>query len=216
VSELIRVAVGEGDDAAISAAVGVLAAGGVVAYPTETFYALGVSVFDTSACRRLFALKGRPASKTLPAILAGIVQLELVASEISPEVRRLAERFWPGPLTLVIPARASVAAASEGGTLAVRVSGLALARELAEAFGPLTSTSANRSGEPAPTTAGEVFTRFAAGEGEGINLVLDGGSTPGGPPSTIVDVSAGVPRLVREGRIPFQEVLEFYRRDQTS
>ena len=125
---------------------------GVVAMPTETYYGLSVSVFDQVACARVFEIKGRPSTKALPCIVSGIEQLGSVASEITPLASELASRFWPGPLTLIVPARASVAAASDNGTVAVRVSSLPLAREVAAIAGPATATSANVSGAPPATT----------------------------------------------------------------
>lgn len=181
----------------------VLARHGVVAYPTETFYGLAVSVFDARACERIFELKGRASSKALPCVLSNIDQLELVSSAVPTLALELAARFWPGPLSLIVPARADVAAASEAGTVAVRVSSLPLARALAAVSGPLTATSANKSGEPPATTADEVIAQLGAG----LDLVLDGGPTAGGAPSTIVDVTAREPRLVRRGAIPFEDVL---------
>ena len=203
VGELLRVDAGGAGQAAIAAAVEVLGAGGIVAYPTETFYALGVSAFDERACRRVFELKGRPASKALPLIVSGWEQVVEVVEAPTELAARLAERFWPGPLTLVLKARPGVAAASERGTVAVRASGSSLARALATAAGPVTSTSANPSGAPEPVSAAVVLARL----GNGVELILDGGETPGGPPSTIVDVSGSRPELVREGRIPFRDVM---------
>lgn len=176
---------------------------GVVAVPTETYYGLAVSAFDRVACARVFEIKARASSKALPCIVSGIEQLGRVASEISPLASELAARFWPGPLTLIVPARASVAAASDDGTVAVRVSSLPLARELAAIAGPVTATSANVSGAPPATTADEVIAQF----GDAVDFVLDGGVTPGGPASTIVDVTQATPKLVREGAIAFRDIL---------
>jgi len=176
---------------------------GVVALPTETFYGLAVSVFDKEACERVFEIKGRPSTRALPCIVSGMEQLERVASEIPALAKELSTRFWPGPLTLIVPARATVAAASETGTVAVRVSSLPLARELAAIAGPVTATSANVSGAPPATTADEVVAQL----GDSVNMVLDGGATSGGLASTIVDVTSGKLELVREGAIAFRDVL---------
>jgi len=176
---------------------------GVVAVPTETFYGLAVSVFDHEACERVFEIKGRPSTKALLCIVSGIEQLERVASEIPALASELSTRFWPGPLTLIVPARAAVAAASEAGTIAVRVSSLPFARELAAVAGPLTATSANVSGAPPATTADEIVAQL----GDSVDLVLDGGTTSGGLASTIVDVTSGKLELVREGAIAFRDVL---------
>ena len=186
----------------LTQACGVLDEHGVVAVPTETFYGLAVSVFDNEACARVFEIKGRPSTKALPCIVSDLEQLGRVAREISPLASELSSRFWPGPLTLIVPARATVAAASESGTIAVRVSSLPLARELAAVCGPLTATSANVSGSPPAMTADEVVAQL----GESVDLVLDGGATFGGPASTIVDVTSGKPELVRPGAIAFREL----------
>jgi L-threonylcarbamoyladenylate synthase len=185
-------------------AVEVLRRGGVVAYPTETFYGLGANAFDSEACRRILELKGREVEKALPIIVADIEQLDLVADELPRAVAPLADRFWPGPLTLVIPVRSGLPGAlADRSTVAVRVSGLVLARELARRGGfPLTSTSANRSGGASARTADEVEAML----GEGLDLILDGGPTPGGNPSTIVEVSGAEPRFLRPGAVRFEDV----------
>ena len=187
----------------LTQACGVLDEHGVVAVPTETFYGLAVSVFDNEACARVFEIKGRPSTKALPCIVSGMEQLERVASEIPALAVELSTRFWPGPLTLIVPARATVAAASETGTIAVRVSSLPLARELAGIAGPVTATSANVSGAPPATSADELVAQL----GDSVDLVLDGGTTPGGLASTIVDVTSGKLELVREGAIAFRDVI---------
>jgi len=184
-------------------AVASLGRGGVVAYPTETFYGLAASAFDVEGCRRVFAIKGRSRSRALPLILANRSQLADVTGTPSALMQRLAEKFWPGPLTLVVDALPGVAAASEDGTVALRISGLAIARALASAAGPVTSTSANVSGSPPAMTAEEV----EAGLGDLIDVVLDGGATSGGRASTIVDITGSTPKLVREGRVGFADVL---------
>lgn len=189
----------------MSRAAEVLARGGIVAYPTETFYGLAVDAMDRDACARLFSLKGRDSNKAMPCILGSVQQLELVTEEVSPLVRRLAMRFWPGPLTLVVPARPEVAARAANGTVAVRVSGLGLARQLAEALGgPITATSANRAGAAPSVTADDVVRAFQ----EDVDLVLDGGATPGGLASTIVDVTRDPPALVRRGAVDYVLVVE--------
>jgi L-threonylcarbamoyladenylate synthase len=192
------------DSRAVDEAVRVLRAGGVVAFPTETFYGLAVDARSLRACERLLALKGRPEDKAFPCVVSGVPQLEEVASRLEAAALVLAKAFWPGPLTLVVEAKPGYAAAAPDGSIAVRSSGLRLAREIPRSFGaPVTSTSANRSGSPATRTAAEAIESFE----EGVDLVLDGGPCPGGLPSTIVDVRQSNPRLVREGRISFDDVL---------
>ena len=193
----------EPDARVVEEALRVLRGGGIVAYPTETFYGLGADARSRAACDRLFELKGRPTDKALPCIVSGVPQLEEVARSLGRGVLPLARRFWPGPLTLVIHAKPGLAASSPEGGLAVRASGVRLPRDLAKGLGaPLTATSANRSGAPPATTAKEVLAEL----GSELDLVLDGGPCPGGLPSTIVDVRETPPRLVREGRVSFAEV----------
>ena len=183
----------------------VIRKGGVVAYPTDTFYGLAVDPRNADAVGRLFALKGRDAGKASPLIASGMVQAE-EAVEFTSSGRRLAERFWPGPLSLVLTAKAPISRGALGGgeTAAIRVPGEVVARALAEAAGCcITSTSANLSGRAPATTAAlidaDVRTR--------VDFIIQG-TSPGGAPSTIVDVTGDVPRLVRAGAIAWERVLE--------
>jgi len=187
-------------------AAAVLTAGGIVAYPTDTFYGLAVDPRDGIAVRRLFAAKGRASQAAVPLIAADADQVEAHVGELSAMARRLADAFWPGPLALVIPAGSRLAAELHAGrgTVAVRVPAHAVAVGLARAAGhPITATSANRSGDPPAREAAEVVTAM----GDAVALVLDAGACAGGLPSTIVDVTAGEPRLVRAGAVPWDRVL---------
>ncbi len=193
--------------AALERAAAVLLAGGLVVFPTDTLYALAADPRDPDAVGRVFGVKGRAAGRPLPLVAAGLEQVERSLGRLSPLTRRLADRFWPGPLTLLVEVGDAVAAAvaGESATVAVRVPGHAVARGLAAALGyPVVSTSANRSGGAAPTTADEAL----ASLGEPVDLVLDAGAAPGGLPSTIVDARGAAPRLVRAGAIPFADVRE--------
>jgi L-threonylcarbamoyladenylate synthase len=180
--------------------------GGVVVFPTETFYGLAADPAHPDAVAAVFDLKGRPFGMALPLIAASLSQVEQFVGPLGGASRQLAEEFWPGPLSLVVDAPASVASAVHGGTgtVAIRVPGHAVARALAAAHGgPVTATSANRSGEPAPTEASA-----AAGIGADRRvLVLDGGRTLGGAPSTIVDARVTPIRIVRHGAVSAERVL---------
>ena len=166
-------------------------AGRVVAFPTETFYALGADPRCPEAVAEVFRLKGRPGDRRLPWIAASRTQVEAVC-HLSARTAAFAERYWPGPVTLVLPLRAP-----PGEGVAVRVSSHPLARALAEAVGhPVISTSANPSGAPPLTTAPAVREAFTARRGENLRI-LDGGRTPGGQPSTIVDLTGEAPRVLR-------------------
>ena len=190
----------------IARAVEVLRTGGVVAYPTDTLYGLAVDPRSTVAVARLFGLKGRDASSAIP-LIAGSLEQARDAGEFSDVHLRLAKSFWPGPLTIVLPAAAVIAREllGAGSTVALRVPAHPTAQALAARHGfCITSTSANRSGELAATTAQQVSNELMTG----IDLVLDGGPSPGGAPSTIVDVTGDRPRLVRAGAIAWDRVLE--------
>jgi L-threonylcarbamoyladenylate synthase len=177
---------------AIQAVRDVLQGHGVVALPTETFYGLAVAPDDLVAVGRVYTLKGRPAEKGLPVVGASIMQLEALA--VVPEAWRVRlEAAWPAPLTVVLRPIRRVAAA--GAALAVRVPAHPLLRALLESVGPLTATSANRSGGDALARPDEV----ARVLGDGLTLLLDGGDAPGGVPSTVVDLAQGVPRMLRLG-----------------
>ncbi len=189
-------------EARVSAAAAVLRRGGVVAYPTETFYALGALARDAAAVDRIARAKGRPDGKPLPLLAADREEVEEVA-DLGAVAARLAERFWPGPLTLVLPARRGLASAVTAGTgtVGIRVPGAEVARALARAAGgALVSTSANLAGAPAPETAGALAAELRAR----LDHVLDGGPAPGGLPSTVVAIAADGIRLVRAGAVPLE------------
>ena len=176
-----------------------LARGGVIAFPTETFYGLGAAALDAAAVDRLLALKGRPAGKPVLVLVDSVAMAEAVA-EVSPAARALMERHWPGALTLVMPARARLPAGITAGTatVGVRMSPHAVACGLVTALGaPVTAPSANPTGAEAPVTVPEVLRHFDGS----IDLVLDGGPTPGGPPSTVLDVTVDPPRVLRAGAV---------------
>lgn len=193
------------EPALLERAADALRAGGLVIYPTDTLYGLAADPRLERSVERLFALKGRPAGQALPLIAADDGQVQEVVV-LTPLGRRMAERFWPGPLTIVGDARPGLADGVDGGTgsLAVRVPAHEVARALAAALGfALTSTSANRSGGRPPVTAREA----ADALGGEVDVVIDGGPTTGGLPSTIVDSRTVPPRLVRAGAIPFDRIL---------
>jgi L-threonylcarbamoyladenylate synthase len=194
--------------AAILRAVTVLQRGGVVAYPTDTVYGIAVDPRHDEAAERLFAVKGRERGMAVPLIAADAEQA-FAAGLFGPRERRLAEHFWPGPLSIVVPAAAGLSRAVLGGrdTVAVRVPAHAVARALAGAFGfCITATSANRSGEPATQSPDAVGENLPA-----LDLLLAAGDAPGGPPSTIVAFDAEGPVLVRAGAVAFDRVVKLLR-----
>jgi len=190
---------------ALANACAALRAGGVVAFPTETYYGLAVDPFNQAALSRLFALKGRSSDKPVLLIVDNVSQLSSLVAEIPSPFTILMERFWPGPLTLVFPGAPSLPALLTGnlGTIGVRVSSQPVARKLVRAFGrPITATSANFSGHPAAVTASDVRDQL----GSELDAVLDGGDTPGGQGSTLLGYQEGKVCLLRGGVIPFVEI----------
>lgn len=185
----------------VAAAVAALRRGEVVAYPTETFYGLGVDPFNAAALERLRALKGR-GEKAISMLIEGPEMLARLVADVSPRAQALMARHWPGALTLALPARAGLPEALvSDGCVAIRQSPHPVARALVSAFGgPVTTTSANRSGEPPATTAAAV--RAALGDG---CHVLDGGATAGGAPSTLARVRGDAVEILRAGAVPLSE-----------
>ena len=176
----------------------------LIIYPTDTLYAIGCRALDAAAVSRLRAAKGREADKALPVIVADIAQARALASAWPEAAQRLADAFWPGPLTLVVKAAPAVPAEliAGGGTLALRVPSSEVARALARIAGPLVATSANLAGEAPCVTVDLALAAFPY-----ALLALDVG-TLDGPPSTIVDATdeGGGLRLLREGRIPWPAI----------
>lgn len=184
----------------IARAAEILHAGGIVAFPTETVYGLGADASSPAAVAKLYALKGRPADHPVIVHLAAADQVDRWAREVSAPARRLAERFWPGPLTLVMRRACGVLDAVTGGqdTVALRVPSHPLAHALLAAFGGgVAAPSANRFGRVSATTASHVRAEF----GSHVDLILDGGACEVGIESTIVDVSGDAPVLLRPGGI---------------
>jgi L-threonylcarbamoyladenylate synthase len=193
------------DVALLEEAATVIRAGEIVAVPTDTLYGLAADPFSSAAVERVFAVKGRSAERALALIACDLEQIEDQLGPLPRAGRRLAAAYWPGPLTLLMARPSTLGADLTGGRdhVGVRVPAHAVARELCRACGrPLTATSANVSGAPAPDDPDEVAKTMSAG----VGLLLDAGPTPGGPPSTIVDVSGRDIRLVRPGAIPWDEV----------
>lgn len=180
--------------AAVAAVRETLAAHGVIALPTETFYGLAVDPFDPEAVARVFALKGRDAGKALLVVAASLAQAQELAVIPDPWHHRLAA-VWPAPLTVIFQARRPLP--GSGTTVAVRVPAHALLRALLAEVGPLTATSANLSGKPPALNPEEV--RAMVGT---VDLLLDGGSTPGGLPSTLLDLTRTPPQVLRPGAFP--------------
>ncbi len=190
---------------AIILAVEVLQRGGLVAFPTDTVYGVGALAFDGEAIRSIYTAKDRPVEKAIAILLGGSENLEKVTAEIPQIAAKLAARWWPGPLTLVVPKHPLLPeVVSDLPTVGVRVPDHPVAQELLRAAGPMAVSSANISGQDNPKTAAEVKRQL----GGRIHLVLDGGETPGGVPSTVVDCTGVEPVILREGPITLDELLK--------
>jgi L-threonylcarbamoyladenylate synthase len=176
----------------------VLRYGGLVAFPTDTVYGVGALAFHPEAILRLYTVKGRPTDKAIAVLIGREADLAQVAGELTPAARRLAEKFWPGSLTLVVPKHPRLPeAVSALPTVGVRMPDHELARRLLTQTGPMAVTSANRSGEPNALTAADVLAQLTGR----IELVLDGGRVPGGVPSTVVDCTDATPHVLRDGPV---------------
>jgi len=201
----VRTQVLSASDEAIGVAARILAEGGLVAFPTDTVYGFGAHAFQPNAVERIYVAKLRPRDKAIPILLAQADDLALVAEGITETAWLLAERFWPGGLTLVLPKRANVpdVVSAGGSTVAVRAPDHPMPLALIAALGaPLAATSANLSGHPSPVTAQEVEAEL----GGRIELILDGGRCPGGVPSTVLDLTADPPAVLRAGAIGLEEI----------
>jgi L-threonylcarbamoyladenylate synthase len=190
---------------AIANALEVLLSGGLVAFPTDTVYGVGALVFDEKTVESIYAAKERPVEKAIPVLIGDAVDLNQVAEEVPIPAARLIARFWPGPLTVLVPKKSSLpTVVSATSTVGVRVPDHELARSLLRLAGPMAVTSANISSQPSPTTAEEVLTQL----GSRIAMILDGGRTPGGVPSTLVDCTGDEIQILREGPISKETLLK--------
>lgn len=191
------------DPYALRHAVDVLRNGGMVAFPTDTVYGLGSLAFDATSVDRLYVAKGRSHEKAIAILLTGTEQLVQVAQGLSPSTLKLAEKFWPGPLTLVVQKHPNVPdSISPLPTVGVRVPDHLVALKLLAMAGPLAVTSANLSGEPNTNSAKEVMEQLNGR----IHLIIDGGRSPGGIPSTVVDCTTPAPTVLRPGPISIRDI----------
>ena len=189
----------------ISEAVRVLDNGGLVAFPTDTVYGLGADAYDPGAIKKLYSAKERDSSKAVPLLLAGADDLREVAERIPEMAVALGSKFWPGPLTIIVPRATRLSSdLGPGDTIGVRVPDHPTAIALLQAAGPLAVSSANISGHPSARTADQVREALAGR----IDLILDGGKTPGGVPSTVVDCLSREPAVLRAGPISRYQILQ--------
>ena len=203
-TRVLRVDPRDPEEVVLKKAAELLSAGGLVAFPTETFYGLGANALDPQAVGRVYASKGRPESKPLLVLVDSVRMVQSLVEGVPAAACTLMTKYWPGPLTLVFRARGNlpVELTAGTGTVGVRMPAHPVAFGLVRTAGfPVTAPSANLSGEAPPTTAADVQRIF---EGK-IELILDGGATTGGLPSTIVDVTVTPPRAIRRGALELPE-----------
>lgn len=184
-------------------AIAMLAQGELVAFPTDTVYGLGADAFNDQAVRKLYLAKGRSHEKAIPVLVANLEQFVEVVDQTTLTAMRLIEKFWPGPLTIILGQATDLASSiSARGTVGVRIPDHPIAQELILEAGPLAVTSANRSGDPEACTAEEIETTLGAQ----VRLLVDGGRTLGGQPSTVVDCTQDPPKILRAGPISEEEI----------
>lgn len=204
-TQRIRIHGNASDEPALQVASAAILNGSVISVPTETFYALSADPFNLRAVEQIFLIKGRQDWKPLLLLVDSIEQVEGITRQIPDRFYEIAQKFWPGPLTLILPAANTLPRKVTGGTgtVGVRIPNLPLTRLLLRAVGvPLIGTSANRSGHPPCSTPEQVLQQL----GGKIELLLDLGSTNGSAPSTILDLTREPARLVREGAIPAEDL----------
>ncbi len=192
-------------DRAIEEAISVLGRKGVIAFPTDTLYGLGADAFCTEALERVFEIKGRPGAMALPILVEAIQDLERLVIDVPDTAWALADRFWPGPLTLVLKKSSEVPDIATGGrdSVAVRMPDHPVPRALVRGLGrPITGTSANPSGGPNPTTAQDVKMLL----GDRVDYIIDGGPAMIGTPSTVLDLTRASPVLLRPGAIDYDSL----------
>jgi L-threonylcarbamoyladenylate synthase len=192
-------------EAAIVIALAALRTGEVVVYPTETFYGIAADAYAPAALERIFAIKGRDIAKTIALIAHDTAAAFAIAREVPEIARRLADAFWPGPLTLVLPVRREISDALIGpdGGVGVRVSSHPIARALASGLGhPITATSANRSGEAPARTIEQARSAL----GDKVKVFVEGGTLTGGAPSTVIECARDGWRVLRAGAVGIDEI----------
>lgn len=189
---------------ALSLAADITRSGGVIAFPTDTVYGIGASAIDKDAIEKLYQVKGRSQDKAIPVLLADLEELTQITPNPGDMVQVIMRKFWPGALTLILPLLAGLPSnLSPTQTVGIRIPDFDLTRELLRHTGPLAATSANLSGQDSARTAEEVMKNLI---GE-IDLILDGGISPGGVDSTVLDCTKAEPLILRTGPISWEEII---------
>ena len=207
-SRLIAVKEDQGRESGLNEAGALLLSGGLIAFPTESFYGLAVDAMNEAAITRLWQAKRRNPDNPILILVPDMTEMDRVAARISPLAQRLMEAFWPGGLTLIFEATKAISPllTASTGKIGVRLSSHAIATGLARALGgPITGTSANLAGQPACLSAQEVLSAMA----DSVDLVLDGGKTAGGKGSTVLDATTEPPRILRKGMVEEESIRKF-------
>ena len=187
--------------------ISILNRGGLIALPTDTVYGLAVDPWNGEAVSKLFKVKSRSELKSIPVLLRGEAAINEVAVEVPERVRTIAEKFWPGPLTIVVRRKSELPSEiSATDTIGVRAPDHKFANTLLRMYGPIAATSANLSGQTAASSAEQVVSSLSGM----IDLIVDGGESAGGVSSTVVDFTANAPELLREGPISLDSVLRVW------
>lgn len=189
--------------------VNVLKKGGIVVYPTDTFYGLGVNGYLIEAVKKIYTLKGRDPAKPISLVVSDLAMVRDIAVEIPPVFQRIVHHFWPGPLTIVFRAADDIPAQikSSEGSVGIRWPDLLWLRELIKrADFPLTATSANLTGKKEVSDPDAVIKAFFGK----VDLIVDAGKSPGGLPSTVIDLTKKRPRILREGAVPSSELRQYF------
>lgn len=180
-----------------------LKAGETVAFPTDTVYGLGVDPFNISAIIKLFEAKGRDYNKAIAILVGNTNQIKLIAESITDNAQKLIDAFWPGGLTVIVPKQKSVPdLLTSNQTIGIRMPDHPVALKILNEFGPLATSSANVSGKQNPMNAGDVYSQLNGR----ISLIVDGGTCPGGIPSTVVDCMSEKTQILRNGAIDFKKI----------
>jgi L-threonylcarbamoyladenylate synthase len=189
--------------------VSLLTSGGVIAFPTDTAYGLGADPFNEAALERIFEIKGRPESKPLLLLVDSVAMAECVTTRLPANFYAVVQKFWPGPLTVIVPSATSIPdkLTAGTGTVGIRWPVASFATALIQRFGkPITATSANRTGLPGTVTAQEVQSQLDAS----VDALIDGGLLSARSGSTLLDLTVDPPVMLREGPITFQSLAEFF------
>ena len=181
----------------------IIKSGGIISFPTDTVYGIGVSAFNKDAIEKIYQVKRRPKEKAIPILIGDQTELIKITPPPGERVQKILAAFWPGALTLILPLLAELPAnLSNTGTIGVRVPDHNLTRELLRLAGPLAATSANLSGQESALSAEEVYQNL----GGKLDLILDGGKAPGSVASTVLDCTGEQPAVLREGPIPWKQI----------